>query len=148
MMMMMMMMMLMMIIHKFLWFCLNDFWSILTYFQSLLIDKWLSDRDSNFRFSRFLIENRFCIYLNVFSSILIISDQILKCWKKWKMMMMNDDWWSMIMDDHWSLMMMDDQWWWLIIWYYLQNTVTQGIWFTGLQGCSRFMFTQKMLIWL
>ena len=63
---------------------LIDFSSILIYFRSFLIDKWLSDRDSNFRFSRFSMKSQFCIYLKVFSSILIISDRIFKIWKTTK----------------------------------------------------------------
>ena len=80
---------------------LIDFSSILIYFRSFLIDKWLSDQDSNFRFSIVLIKIRCLIHLNVFSSILIISDRILNFWKKrkiWKMMM-DDGWWMMI-DEH------------------------------------------------
>ena len=96
-------------------FCLIDFSSILIYFRSFLIDKWLSDRDSNFRFSRFSMKSRFWRYLKVFSSILIISDRILKFWKKSKNLKNDDDgWWLMINDHGWS-MITDDHGWSMMI---------------------------------
>ena len=94
---------------------LMDFSSILIYFRSFLIDKWLSDRDSNFRFSRFSMKSRFWRYLKVFSSILIISDRILKIWKKSKNLKNDDDgWWLMINDHGWS-MITDDHGWSMMI---------------------------------
>ena len=93
---------------------LIDFSSILIYFRSFLIDKWLSDPDSNFRFSWFSMKSRFWKYLQVCSSILIISDRILKIWKQSKNLKNDDDGWWMLIDDQWSWMINDHWWSWMI----------------------------------